>query len=179
MSVTCCHWTTPSNFCEIETKLPGCIYLSHVCVIMLFCFKFFEKKHRNNMRCKTRKDVVEHRDHRPVCDGDVIGPSTQLPQRHLVVSPDLVKLFLLCTNAVRCVQSSQPHYLRHLHGVMFFSPVCLFVCLFVYLSVSRISPEVVDGFGWDLVERLGVWKGRNDSVLVKILIRILELSIHI
>ena len=35
-----------------------------------------------------------------------------------------------------------------------------------------ISQKVVDGFGWNWVDMLGVWQGRNDSILVKIRIRI-------
>ena len=31
-----------------------------------------------------------------------------------------------------------------------------------------ISLKVENGFGWNLVERLGVWQGRIDSILVKI-----------
>ncbi len=39
---------------------------------------------------------------------------------------------------------------------------------------STISQKVVDGFGWMLVDRLGVWHGRIDSILVKIWIRLVE-----
>ena len=31
-------------------------------------------KHRKSRGCKTRKEAVEDRDHRPVCDGEVIDP---------------------------------------------------------------------------------------------------------
>ena len=48
-----------------------------------------------------------------------------------------------------------------------FSPLCLF-----FLFVCRISQNVVDGFGRNLVDRLGVSQGRIDSILVKIRIRI-------
>ena len=37
---------------------------------------------------------------------------------------------------------------------------------------SEISQNVVDGFRWNLVDRLGVWQGRNYSILVKIHIQI-------
>ena len=47
-----------------------------------------------------------------------------------------------------------------------------FVCLSVCLSVCRISQKVVDGSGWNFVERLCVWQGQNDLMLVKIRIRI-------
>jgi len=42
-------------------------------------------------------------------------------------------------------------------------------CLFVY----RISQKVVDGSQWNFVDRLGMWQGRSDSILVKIRIWIL------
>ena len=35
-----------------------------------------------------------------------------------------------------------------------------------------MSQKVVDGFGLNLVDVLGVWQGRMDSILVKIRIRI-------
>ena len=41
--------------------------------------------------------------------------------------------------------------------------------------ISTISQKVVDGFGRNLVGRLGVWQGRIDSILVKIRIWIREL----
>ena len=41
----------------------------------------------------------------------------------------------------------------------------------VCLSVSRISQKVMDGFIRNLVKWLGVWKGRIDSILVKIRMR--------
>ena len=44
------------------------------------------------------------------------------------------------------------------------SVLCWFVCLFVF----KITQKVVDGLGWNLVDRLGVWHGRNDSILVKL-----------
>ena len=40
------------------------------------------------------------------------------------------------------------------------------------LIYSTISHKIVDGFGWNLLDSLGVWQGRNDSILVKIWIRI-------
>ena len=42
----------------------------------------------------------------------------------------------------------------------------------VCLSVNRISQKVVDGFGWNLVDRLDVWEGRINWILVKTWIRI-------
>ena len=42
-------------------------------------------------------------------------------------------------------------------------------CLFV---LCMISQKVVDGSGQNLVDRLGVWQGRVDSILMKILIQI-------
>ena len=44
------------------------------------------------------------------------------------------------------------------------------VCLYVY----RMSQKVVDGFGWNFVDRVGVWQGWTDWILVKIRIRLLE-----
>ena len=102
------------------------------------------KKHRNNMRCKTRKDVVEHRDHRPVCDGDVIGPSTQLQQRHLVVSPDLVKLFLLCTNKT---QSGVFNPLNLITCVTC-TGSCFLTCMFVCLPVCEQDISRSRGWIW-------------------------------
>ena len=52
---------------------------------------------------------------------------------------------------------------------LYFHP-CLSVCL--WLFVCSISQKVVDGFGLNLVDMLGVWQGRTDSILVKIQIRI-------
>ena len=49
------------------------------------------------------------------------------------------------------------------------SPLSVCVCC---LSVNRISQKVVDGFGRNLVGRLGVRQGRIDSILVKIRIQI-------
>ena len=40
------------------------------------------------------------------------------------------------------------------------------------LIYSTISQNVVDGFGWNLVDRLGVWQGRIDLFLVNIWVRI-------
>ena len=37
---------------------------------------------------------------------------------------------------------------------------------------SMISQKVLDGFTWNLMDRLGVWQGRIDSILMKIQIRI-------
>ena len=37
---------------------------------------------------------------------------------------------------------------------------------------SMISQKIVDRFGWNFVDTLGVWQGRIDSILVKIWIRI-------
>ena len=57
--------------------------------------------------------------------------------------------------------------------------LCFHPFLFVCLSVSRISQNVVDGFGRNLVDRLGVWQGWIDSILVKIRIwRIFEVILH-
>ena len=50
-----------------------------------------------------------------------------------------------------------------------FSP--LSVCLFVCLCTGYLK-KVVDGFGQNLVDTLGVWQGRIDSILVKIRIQI-------
>ena len=41
-------------------------------------------------------------------------------------------------------------------------------CFHLCLSVSRISQKVMDRFGQTLVDRLGVWLGRIDSISVKI-----------
>ena len=46
--------------------------------------------------------------------------------------------------------------------------VCLFVCLFVCLICAGYLKKIVDGFGWNLVDMLGVLHGRTDSILVKI-----------
>ena len=54
-----------------------------------------------------------------------------------------------------------------------FSP--LFVCLFICLSVSRISQNGMDGFGWNFVYKFDVWQGRIVPISVKIRIRIREL----
>ena len=40
------------------------------------------------------------------------------------------------------------------------------------LTYSMISQKVVERFGWNLVDMLGLWKRRIDSILVKIQIRI-------
>ena len=39
-------------------------------------------------------------------------------------------------------------------------------------TLNMMSQKVVDGFGLNLVDTLGVWQGRIDSILVKIRIRI-------
>ena len=63
------------------------------------------------------------------------------------------------------------NYLHHLRWKkVMFSP--LSVCLFVLLFIRRISQKVVDESGWCFVDKLGVWQGRTDSILVKIQIRI-------
>ena len=54
-------------------------------------------------------------------------------------------------------------------GGYVFTPVCLFVCLSVCVSI--ISQKVMDRFGGNLVDRLGVRQERMDSILVKIQIR--------
>ena len=62
-------------------------------------------------------------------------------------------------------------YLRHWRWVeVMFSP--LFVCLSVCLSLSRISQKVMGRFRWNLVDRLRVWQGRIDSILVEVRIQI-------
>ena len=39
--------------------------------------------------------------------------------------------------------------------------------------IARYLNKVVDAFGWNLVDTLGVWQGRIDSILMKIRIQIL------
>ena len=68
-----------------------------------------------------------------------------------------------------CCHSLLPLPLK-VGGRYVFTPVWLFVCL----SVNRTSQNVVDGIGRNLVNRFDVWQGRNDEILVKIQIRILE-----
>ena len=71
---------------------------------------------------------------------------------------------------------SFPHLIRHVFSVIFTSAteggwkLCLHPCL----SVSRISQNVMNGFRQNLVDKLGVWQGINDSILVKIQIWILS-----
>jgi len=48
-----------------------------------------------------------------------------------------------------------------------FTPVCFFV--------TRISQKFIDRFWQNLVDRLGVWQGRIESILVKIGVRICEI----
>ena len=40
--------------------------------------------------------------------------------------------------------------------------------MFSTLSVYRISQKLMDGFAQNLVDTLGIWQGRTDSILVKI-----------
>ena len=66
-----------------------------------------------------------------------------------------------------CPAKSENIYMYSEGGRRLFSPMCLSVCLWTgYLK------KVVDVFGRNLVERLCVWQGRIDSMLVKIQIRI-------
>ena len=58
--------------------------------------------------------------------------------------------------------------LMKVDGGYVFTPVCL--------SVSSTSQKVMDGFGQNLVDRLGAWRGRIDSILVKIWIQIWLIS---
>jgi len=44
--------------------------------------------------------------------------------------------------------------------------------LSAYCWPCRVSEKVVDGFGWNVVDTLGVWRRRIDSILLKIRIRI-------
>ena len=58
-------------------------------------------------------------------------------------------------------------HLRRWMEVMF-SPLFVSVCLSVCLSVNSTSQKVVDRFGRNLGDTLGVWHGRIDSISVKI-----------
>ena len=53
-------------------------------------------------------------------------------------------------------------------GGYVFTPFCLSVCVSVY----RISQKVVDGSGWNFVDRSGVWQGQTDYIFMTIQIRI-------
>ena len=55
--------------------------------------------------------------------------------------------------------------------VLFCQVVTMSNFSFVYLFVCRISHKVVDGSGWNFVDRLGVRQGRTNSILVKVRIR--------
>ena len=62
----------------------------------------------------------------------------------------------------------------YLHHRSWMRRLCFHPCLFVWLKM--ISQKVVDWFGRNLVDRLGVWRGRIDLILVKIWIWIRPIS---
>ena len=72
---------------------------------------------------------------------------------------------ILCINKISIFTSATEG-----EGDYVFTP--LSVCLSLCLAICRISQKVVDGPGWNLVDRLGVWQRQTDSILVKIHLRI-------